>query len=274
MMKICWISSWMCSMAVAAGVLAGDLAGIDRTIKREPAYESKAPRYALLVFGPEAKDRVWLVHDGANLYVDREGTGDLTGPGNKVTATVDKNRDPDDISYQFEAGELRVGGRVHKCLSVSAGPLTNYGKSVQQQPNAKAALAADPRARLYSMSLDVDMPGLKGPGTGGHVMQIAGVVDAGGALLFGASPATAPVIHFGGPLQVTFYGEKPILKLERPNDVVLVVGTPGHGPGSFAEVAYEDTIPAAAIPKVEILFPAMKAGAPQVRELFELRQRC
>src|SRR4051812_38033338 len=52
--------------------VAQDLGKIDRTIKKEPAYAGK-PKYCLLVFGPEAKTRVWLIIDGDTLYVDREG---------------------------------------------------------------------------------------------------------------------------------------------------------------------------------------------------------
>ena len=52
-----------------------DLAKIDRTIRHEPAYRSKAPRYCLLVFGPEARTRVWLVLDGDTVYLDRNGNG-------------------------------------------------------------------------------------------------------------------------------------------------------------------------------------------------------
>src|SRR5262252_4031078 len=64
-------------------VAATDLSKIDRTIGKEPTYESK-PKYCLLVFGPEAKTRVWLVLDGDVLYVDRNGNGDLTEPNEKV----------------------------------------------------------------------------------------------------------------------------------------------------------------------------------------------
>ena len=44
----------------AAG--AADLSKVDRTIKKEPVYQSK-PKYCLLVFGPKADTRVWLVLD-------------------------------------------------------------------------------------------------------------------------------------------------------------------------------------------------------------------
>src|SRR5438067_1165710 len=62
---------------------AADLSKIDRSITREPAYKGK-PKYCLLVFGPEAKTKVWLVLDGDTLYVDRNGNGDLTENGERV----------------------------------------------------------------------------------------------------------------------------------------------------------------------------------------------
>src|SRR5262245_48209470 len=64
---------------------AADLAKIDRTIAKEPAYKGK-PKYCLLVFGPEAQTRVWLVLDGDTLYADRNGNGDLTEEGERLAA--------------------------------------------------------------------------------------------------------------------------------------------------------------------------------------------
>src|SRR5262249_35209582 len=61
----------------AAPLRAADLEAIDRTILKEPAYRSE-PGYCLLVFGAEAKTRVWLVVDGPRLFVDRNANGDLT----------------------------------------------------------------------------------------------------------------------------------------------------------------------------------------------------
>src|SRR5262245_3164860 len=96
-------------LSCAAGAAeAADLKKVDRQIKKEPAYQSKAPLYALLVFGPEAKDRAWLVRDGDVLYVDRNGDGDLTAPGNKVPAKKDQ---PHDEDVTFEAGELTLNGK-------------------------------------------------------------------------------------------------------------------------------------------------------------------
>src|SRR5712691_7561911 len=65
---------------------AADLSGIPRTILKEPAYQG-TPRYCLLVFGKEAATRIWLVQDSKDLYVDHNGNGDLTEPGEKYPGT-------------------------------------------------------------------------------------------------------------------------------------------------------------------------------------------
>src|SRR5262249_40933197 len=59
-------------------VCLADLSKIDRTIAREPAYKAK-PKYCLVVLGPEARNRVWLVLDRDGLYADRHGDGALPG---------------------------------------------------------------------------------------------------------------------------------------------------------------------------------------------------
>src|SRR5207245_8714637 len=103
-------------MVVATPLSAADLAKIDRKIAKEPAYRTK-PKYCLLVFGPEAKTRVWLVQDGDTLYVDRNGNGDLTEPGAKVAA--EKRDGADEGEYTFKVGDIRDGKRIHKELTVS-----------------------------------------------------------------------------------------------------------------------------------------------------------
>src|SRR3954447_17350564 len=65
---------------------AADLAKLDRTILKEPTYKDK-PRYCLLVFGKEARTRTWLVVDGQTVYLDRDGHGDLTEAGERVSGT-------------------------------------------------------------------------------------------------------------------------------------------------------------------------------------------
>src|SRR5262249_4307689 len=70
------------------------------------------PRYCLLVFGPEAKTRVWLVLDGDVLYVDRNGNGDLTEAGERMAVKE---------GPRFEIGEVTGGdGKPVRFLTAKA----------------------------------------------------------------------------------------------------------------------------------------------------------
>src|ERR1043166_3016684 len=139
------------ALALAAFCLAGDpaFAGpgkIDRNIGKEPVYQTKAPRYGLLLFGPEGKERVWLVLDGDTLYVDRNGNGDLTDPGEKVAAEKNTRSDPEKYGHSFDVGDLTVGGKTHKGLHVSFAPLRLYADgSMGKRPDVQDALAQDPK---------------------------------------------------------------------------------------------------------------------------------
>src|SRR5262249_10595622 len=75
----------------------------DRTIAKAPPYKTKEPRYCQLVFGPQANHSAWLVIDGEDLYVDRNGNGDLTEDGERVA------RKPAFQGGGFEVPDLRVG---------------------------------------------------------------------------------------------------------------------------------------------------------------------
>jgi hypothetical protein len=83
MKSIRGVLSLLTFLCLAAPSPAADLGKVDRSLKREPAYKGQ-PKYCLLVFGPEAKARVWLVLDGDTLYVDKNGNGDLTEPGERL----------------------------------------------------------------------------------------------------------------------------------------------------------------------------------------------
>jgi hypothetical protein len=260
---------------LSAGPAAAGPPKIDRTLSKEPAYRTKAPKYGLLVFGPEGKDRVWLVLDGDTLYVDRNGNGDLTEPGEKVAAEKRPGGDPAEDGYTFQAGDLTVGGRTHKGLVVSFTPLKRYsGAYLGKRPDVKAALAKGPNAAGVSLGVDVEVPGMKGGGLGGRLSFSAGSIDLTGVLQFADKPADAPAVHLGGPLQITFYAELPTLRVGRGTELGLVVGTPGVGPGTFAMLSYEDTVPKDAKPMAELSLPSAKPGAPPLKEKWELKDRC
>jgi hypothetical protein len=73
-----------------------DFTKVDRSIAREPKYISK-PQYALFIFDPQAKFRVWAVLDKSKpdlpyydvLYFDKNGNGDLTEAGKRFVGHYD-----------------------------------------------------------------------------------------------------------------------------------------------------------------------------------------
>ncbi len=272
------MARWTFALAAAwltAGPAGADAPKIDHTIGKEPVYQTKAPKYGLLVFGPEGKGRVWLVLDGDTLYVDRNGNGDLIDPGEKVAAEKRPSLNPEEDGYSFDVGDLTVGGRTHKGLRVGVVPLRRSAAgSLGERADVKAVLAKDPKAMAVSLSVDVQVPGMKGSGLGGRVAFEAGPVDLTGVFQFANRPEEAPAVHLGGPLEISFYAEHPTLRVGRGAELFLVVGTPGTGPGTFAMIAYQDTIPKEAKPIAEISFPAARPGDPPIKEKFEIKGRC
>lgn len=262
------LSSLLMVLLVSSAVSAAvDLAKIDRKIVKEPAYRAK-PKYCLVVLAPEAKTRVWLVQDGDTLYVDRNGNGDLTEANEKVAA--EKSADVEDGVYTFKAGDLRDGERLHKELTLY---VRNIDYLAEREDAVKNLLKKNPKARGYQVSLAVEMPGRKGAGAGGRVQQYTALVDGSGVLQFAERPWDAPIVRFGGPWQVTLFG-KARLTINRESDVVLGVGSPGAGPGTWTWIEYENVIPTDKFPTLEIVYPSKHPGDAPLRERYELKKRC
>lgn len=225
---------------------SGELGKMDRTLKKEPAYQSKAPRYGLLVLGPKAGTRIWLVFDSVPdplrpgmardyLYVDRNGNGDLTDPGERLEAVVHKRTvhvtfKP--YSYEEPLLEFNVGD-VNGTKGVK---VTVEWYRGQERP---ATISA----------------------TSGGGLQFSGAVE------FAAHSKDAPVVHIGGALT---FGLRDTPPFERGKETELYVylGTPGLGEKTFATLSIGD-VPKDAHPVAEIEFPGKTAPMKVV-----LNQRC
>jgi hypothetical protein len=159
--------SWLlCFSAISVG--AADLTKIERSITKEPVYQSKARRYCLLVLGEKAKTRIWLVLDGDVLFVDRNGNGDLTEAGKKVRlAEVFKSKNLEDM--QDERGSVAVGCGLLRG-AVAPPPRPERG----QAPAAVIPLRVEqPIDELRLLRLSKDSFQLGGcPETPGSVVQI------------------------------------------------------------------------------------------------------
>lgn len=257
-------------LCLAGQAFAVNLEKVDRAIAKLPTFSAESQDYCLLVFGPEAAKRVWLVRDGEILYVDRNGNGDLTEPEDRITSDA-KSSKPDEGVFQFAVGDLVDGPLLHKDLRVSWFKLDHLKDT---DADVRAALASDPKFRACSVAVDVEVPNQVGSGIDGRLPQSAMAWDHRGLLRFAARPADAPIIHFGGPWDVTLAGTPGRWRIGRTEEVYLVVGTPGIGAGSTADVAYAKVIPPALVPNLQVTFPPASAGMPPVVRSYDLARRC
>jgi hypothetical protein len=102
---------------------AGDANEIKRPPIKEPVYQSKHVEYWLLVFGPDAKTRVWVVRDGDTWYFDRNGNGDLTEEGKQITGKD---------GYFAEPVQIRAGQTNYKITHFNDHS-TNYYIAVETE---------------------------------------------------------------------------------------------------------------------------------------------
>jgi hypothetical protein len=215
---------------------AADLSKIDRTIGKEPTYESQ-PKYCLVVVGPEAKTRVWLVLDGDVLYVDRNGDGDLTGTGKRIPK---KSR-----------------GEAYSLCVFPVGTISPHDGSDPFSLDMEEEWFDEAKIISHAISYQP----LKGKGFAQKTV---------GVLTFADRPQDAPIIHFGGPLTLTIFNwHKPLqprqfVRSDRNEEYSLIVATSVFGTkhevfamidGYFPDLAGDGKFPTVAVE-----FPGKEAG--------------
>jgi hypothetical protein len=269
-----WLSLALASAPPAPGL---DVTRISAPLTREPAYRSGAPRYGLLVFGPRATKRVWVVVDGDTLYVDRNGNGDLTEPGERFALPKFRPSAPGPYAAERKCPAVVIpdGKLRHTDLRIHQWRVRPGLAPASASEQTLAALARkDPGALVYGVSVAVqlrELPRGKIPFSG-RIRQSAGE-DARGFLQFAARPGDAPVIHFGGPLEMALLARQTLPVGEPPGDLRAMVGTRGRGPGSFASASYDGLISEEAQPVADVEFPA-GAGGKRLRARVTLPHRC
>ncbi len=256
---------------LSAPAQATDLTKIERRLIKEPVYQAK-PKYCLLVFGPEAKTRVWLVIDGDTLYVDRNGNGDITEKDERIDLPAFEK--PSDSSSAFagqrtvKAGHIHDGRLSHTDLEVTQARFDlDYKPQDRYEEIFKRFAASVPEGILYSVSLSVEMSSGRGR------VKFAAVADAQGFLAFAGNPKSAPVIHFDGPLQIGLQPMQELVRGGEPTELHGWVGTPGIGAGTFAVLEYTSKpgfVPNDCHPLAEIEFPGRKTERVRV----VLKDRC
>jgi hypothetical protein len=243
----CMVFLLLCSPAVAS-----DLTKIQRSVAKEPAYRT-SPRYCLLVFGSEAKTRVWLILDGDILYVDRNGSGDLTEQGKKM---VGKPR-----VQELEREKLTV-------FDFDIWPVEELSSGKKYSVALKDVCKSNNRRQSVSGRMFVQLDK--------NLTQYI-------ALEFGRSAKDAPIIHFGGPLTLElangFQNDNRLVRGKKPRDLFFLVGTRGVGDATGAgDPPYASimtaSVPDGLCPIVELDFPSKTVGAPPIKIQVRITKRC
>jgi hypothetical protein len=302
---LCTITSLFLGAPPASAV---DLTKVDRTIGKEPAYVSKAPKYCLLVFGPKVETRVWLVLDLVSepydakghkdvLYVDRNGNGDITEPDKRVPVTMREWKEDLLMTSPF-----RIPAATLKAFEED--PDKRFVKRYAPRFLVGSIKERDGKAEHTGLEVGVE-PYLQDYRPCSIALKVNGLCEqrAGGRLLrFGDSPQNAPIIHFNGPLTMRldmetgithvpisylpdgperrrWYEQHPPVceerQLVRGQEASLIakIGTPGLGRGTFVTVSAE-AVPAGGHPIADIVFPHQNAAQPPIKIRVVLKERC
>jgi hypothetical protein len=219
-------------VALSSYASAADSLTIDRSLKREPAYGAK-PQYCLLVFGPEAKTRVWVVAAGEAFYADRNGDGNLTEPGKRVYAVGNYRSlfflDPNTTTMWLPVPENE---RIYQLGDIfDAASRTWYNVTVRRSGNLKTA--------VFEVLVDIK----------GKFRQL------GRLPRFGDKPQDAPVLHFNGPLTLGLFTLQ-LVRGRAGTQIESWIGTnvPAGANGQPTYLVHDDGVPSYVFPMARIEF--------------------
>jgi RNA polymerase sigma factor (sigma-70 family) len=234
---------------------------------KEPRYRNE-PRYALLVFGPKRETRVWMVLDGTTLYVDRNGNGDLTEPGEQL-----EPNNPADGSNRFGGSGSHTHFDVYEFTvqAGAAGPTKIRLEHWVRAENFTPKTDFDKQLHAKRQKLGYENSTL---------WRKTGLGQGQTPVLFMPKPADAQVCALDGPL--TFVVKLPEYQVlrrgEAGGDVAFHIVVPGRPPrtvgGQFHNPLATSEVPEGAHLEVEIEYPAKVANDPPPRRKYLLKQRC
>jgi hypothetical protein len=243
-----------CAIVTLTGLLIGsppqavpDLSKVDRTIVKEPSKLSQ-PRYCLMVFGPRAEVRIWMIKDGERLYVDRNANGDLTEADESFAPTerrqfntMEEGKPAPYRQLKYDVGDLTPahGARKHTRLEI-----------IQYQ------IGDAPPDVVLSVFVD------------GSIKEYAGWSP-----LFHESRERAGIVHFGGPMSVQPIRYRSISRRAAHPELHLRFGMPGLERTTFASLAYE-AVPESIHPSAEIEWPRADPKAAPIKTTVILSGRC
>jgi hypothetical protein len=271
---------------------ADDLDRIDRSIARQPAYSAKEPKYCLLVFGPKAETRVWLVLDlpydplrdkpGMNdvLYADRTGANDLTGPKSRIPVTV-ISRKASALGLPTRIGRFEAKDHDVDVPRFSVGDIKSPdGKTTYGNLVVEVGWYIFGR-RDRQVQVAVDVPGFGRQSVGGEQFWFADspakapVVWFDGALTMRLAPSGMlhlPVDYSGKEPPAPWYEEFPLVRGQTMR-IRAQLGSAGLGLGTFHAIPC-DIPPNDIHPVARIVFPHADPKKPPIEISVDLKERC
>lgn len=242
-----FLAALIACIALASPVLASDRPQvdydkIDRSIGKQPQFQSENPEYGLLLFGPRARQKVWLAIDGDTIYLDRNGNGDLTDDGERF----EKHADCKDIEIKDADGQTRYVIARMRVFREKDSP-----------PNAVVDIAIHGPVE-YEQYCDLSLATAPDKA---EIAHFHGPLTAGSRTITWKLP----------PDLALSPGEK-------PSDLHGWVGTMSEKHGCWVVVRTHDgdkcLFPDGLRPKVTVEFPAKAAGAPSIRREYTLDKFC
>jgi hypothetical protein len=170
--------------------------------------------------------------------VDKSGTGDLTGPGNRLEAP-----------------------KAVKVANFRTGPITSVdGKTIYPNVFVRVPLGEGGKKPAEFNVGVLTPPHLKKAG----VDRLN--VDGERGLTFAERPQDAPILHFDGPLNFELEDSTQVfVRGQKPNGLPVLIGTRGLGKGTFTALVLPSIAPAGI---AEIMFPNRQAsGKPIVMQV-------
>ena len=253
---ICWLALLTGAMGRASDDFAEiDYKKIDRRIAKEPRYVA-APRYGLLVLDPAGAYRVWAVFDKSQaklphydvLYLDLNGDGDLTDPGERFVGKYDESA-PKGRKLTIRVGDVRVPGTklVHTDLVFTTIPY--------------------PGRKGFWLRMKW---GGKEPIDGGYGPLGAGQTE------FAAAAAAAPVLRPTPLGRLSFVGLQPaddlVLPVGKASDIQVGIGSAGSGPDTLCVLSEHFLVPGKDVIVSTLI--ARDAAGKEVRVATEFKGHC
>lgn len=244
--RLLFILAIIWGLAILPDTLAQSnfLARIDRTLAKEPRYET-TPKYSLLVLGGSGSVKVWMVEDGRRLFVDKNANGDLTDDGPAIQPSNVRNMGAQspgterwDFNYLLDA-ITPAGGSRHTHFDLRR---WNYGDKEDR----------------YGLSLSV----------ADQLPVYAGWFGT----FWSTNSATAPVIHFGGPFTPKMLRAKEFVLGPGQQRISIAFVNPGSGAGAESLLSI-DALPKYLTPKLNIEWP-VAAGKLPLKTSHLLTERC